>query len=376
MKTRDGVDAPAPVGTLSAQPSVDTLDLDEATNAVDDLYARFQAAQQQVGRAPSTAELDETIYRESLRHNISPEDVAAMADDVRGTLPAGASNAAVVQALQQRVTQQALVNAANPAEVAPRGAQQDSYPRDEHGRISEVYYASYGSNLYAERFMVYINGGSLPGNQLVYSGTADPTPPRDDVSIALPGAQFFAGESRAWSGGVAFLDTTQTSSRSLGRAYHISGEQFADVVAQENGGSAGDSDIDITTVVDSPSGQLDTGGVYGTLVHVGDYNGRPVVTFTSPFTASEAARDGITVTPEGTVASQTERKASEPQRRAAHAATQATLPKDQRTDFEEDWDVFLNTPSQAYVDRIAGGIQESHSLNAHDAHGYVNATTR
>ena len=44
-----------------------------------------------------------------------------------------------------------------------------------------VWYASYGSNLNRARFMAYIEGGTVAGNDVVY-GCTDTTAPRDDIS--------------------------------------------------------------------------------------------------------------------------------------------------------------------------------------------------
>jgi hypothetical protein len=64
-----------------------------------------------------------------------------------------------------------------------------------------VWYASYGSNLNRARFMAYIEGGTVAGNDVVYEGCTDITAPRDDISLELPQSLYFAGWShRAWGG--------------------------------------------------------------------------------------------------------------------------------------------------------------------------------
>jgi hypothetical protein len=363
LRTRTGVTAPTVV-SAHQRPGNET-DLDDTTDSFDDLYVRFSAT-------PSDPE--QLIADTAQRTGWSYERVESVYDDV--TAVCGTDAPDVERVIHDRIEQQNIVDAAPVADLAARGAHAHRYSRDKNGRITQVYYASYGSNLYEERFMVYINGGSLPGNQRVYSGTVDPTPPTDTAPVALPGAQFFAGDSRAWTGGVAFLDTSQQSSRSLGRAYRITGEQFSDVVAQENGGSAGRSTIDVTRAVDSASGVINTGGLYGQLVHVGDFQGAPVVTFTAPFTARDAARDDIAVAASGTVRSRENHPPVPSWRRAVSATVGRVFPR-WKTQLAgaQDWRVFLNTPSEAYSARIAGGLQEAHGLTSQQAYRYVELTT-
>ena len=67
-----------------------------------------------------------------------------------------------------------------------------------------VWYASYGSNLNRARFMAYIEGGTVAGNDVVYEGCTDTTAPRADISLELPQSLYFAGWShRAWGGTAA-----------------------------------------------------------------------------------------------------------------------------------------------------------------------------
>lgn len=168
--------------------------------------------------------------------------------------------------------------------LAEPGSQAHLYPRDENGEISEVYYSSYGSNVNSKRFMSYIEGGKAGSR--TYSGCTDKTEPSDEIRVRYPHPIYYAMKSRVWDGGVAFLDHS-TEGASLGKAYKITGEQFKDVVAQESGGKAGDFKADLNEVVNE--GILpDLERSYGTLVHVGDHNGRPVFTFTSYWTGEDA----------------------------------------------------------------------------------------
>lgn len=173
-----------------------------------------------------------------------------------------------------------------------------------------VWYASYGSNLFTRRFACYLAGGRPPGASRSYPGARDHTPPRDSRAMRLPGQVFFAARSDVWQdGGVAFLDTA-VPSEALLRAYRITHDQFADVVAQEMHRPPGPG-LDMDRLLGE--GRLVLGpGLYETLLVVAQVDGSPVVTFTCP--------DG-----------------------AGRPAT--------------------NAPSAAYLRMIAAGLRQSHGLD-------------
>ncbi len=106
-----------------------------------------------------------------------------------------------------------------------------------------VWYVAYGSNLKLERFMAYLRGGVVEGSPRVHVGCDDPSPPTDDEAIDLRRRMFFAGQRSHWGeGGVAFLREAPVANKSTpwtgyGRRYRITGAQFEQVVAQENGQS-------------------------------------------------------------------------------------------------------------------------------------------
>lgn len=167
------------------------------------------------------------------------------------------------------------------------GSQAESYELGEDGRPKNVWYASYGSNLSRDRFNSYIAGGTPLGSDTSHVGARDKTEPEDDVPIRFHGRMHFAAQSGRWGwGGVAFMDH-DSAGHALGRAYRIGMEQFDDVVAQENGRKPGDIVVDTVKALDFGTERV-VPGLYGTLVHIGDYKGAPVFTFTSNFTASEA----------------------------------------------------------------------------------------
>lgn len=150
-----------------------------------------------------------------------------------------------------------------------------------------VWYVSYGSNLCAARFSCYVAGGRPFGAMREYPGCADPTPPRRSAPVWLSGGIYFALRSRVWGGGVAFYDAALPGEVAA-RGYLITAGQFADVVDQEMHRSPG-SGVDLAPVLGRDgTGRYRTGpGRYETLLRVGELDGRPLLTFTAPWSAAE-----------------------------------------------------------------------------------------
>ncbi|MEO1064798.1 MAG: histone deacetylase [Actinomycetota bacterium] len=152
-----------------------------------------------------------------------------------------------------------------------------------------VWYAAYGSNLSAERFLLYLAGGRPADGQRTHPGARDPSPPRDDRVAHVPGVMGFAGRSLRWSGGTSVLHH-EAPGRSIARLWSISTEQVADVAAQECALEPGEFDVDLDEVVARRS-VVCSPRRYGRLVHLGHREGRPIVTMTSP-RATEPAEPG------------------------------------------------------------------------------------
>lgn len=140
---------------------------------------------------------------------------------------------------------------------------------------SHAWYAAYGSNCDGQRLSAYLAGGRLPATGVEHPGSADPAPPAADVPWHFDRPLRFAGHSRAWGGAPAFLG--EGHGRALGRAWLLSWRQLEDTYAQEN--HCGHRPL---TVDDAVHGAVITDGRYGRLLHVGELDGRPVVTFTAP----------------------------------------------------------------------------------------------
>lgn len=142
-----------------------------------------------------------------------------------------------------------------------------------------VWYAAYGSNLRRARFCCYLAGGTPEGGSWQYPRCSDPRPPRDSRPVRLPYRLYFAGASRTWGGGMAFLDHHRDESLpTLGRAYLITAEQLGEVFAQENRASAVALDLALVSL----EGRCTVGnGNYADLVSCGTHDGVPVITFTA-----------------------------------------------------------------------------------------------
>jgi hypothetical protein len=195
-------------------------------------------------------------------------------------------------------------------------------PGGDDGLPELVWYVSYGSNLNRARFTTYIEGGSIPGNDVVCEGCTDPAPPVDDVSLELPHSLYFAGWSeRAWGGTAAgFITRDAQDTPALARAYLITPLQLQEVVRQENANvaSADDVHLDIGGARRHGHVRMLLEGYYSELIWCGQRDGYPMLSFT----ASE-----------------------------------------NRTDF--------GPPSPAYLRMIRSGLQESHGLNTSDAVDYL-----
>lgn len=149
-----------------------------------------------------------------------------------------------------------------------------------------VWYVSYGSNLNRARFLAYLQGGCVAGNDVVHAGCADPSPPLRDVALELPHSLYFAGHSkRSWGGtSAAFVMIAPHAPPALARAYLITEGQFLDVVRQENahGVVADGFDERVAQAREHGHARLLRSGTYSELVYSGMRDGHPMLTFTAP----------------------------------------------------------------------------------------------
>lgn len=140
-----------------------------------------------------------------------------------------------------------------------------------------VWYAAYGSNLSRTRFGYYLRGGTPEGAGHSYPGSRDRSDPIDDRPWEIQRELVFGGMSRTWGGGVAFVDP-DAEIVTKARLYLITGEQFADVVAQENWLAPGT--VSPPVFVDSAESIVGAEHMYGLVLSLGSLDDRPVLTFT------------------------------------------------------------------------------------------------
>ncbi|KAJ0105004.1 hypothetical protein Patl1_18889 [Pistacia atlantica] len=113
----------------------------------------------------------------------------------------------------------------------------ESAPRRSELSKVDVWYASFGSNMWKPRFLCYIQGGQVEGMKKACSGSMDRNPPKETLWKTFPHRLFFGrNSSRTWGpGGVAFLNPESNDQE---KAYlclnRITLEQFNDVLLQEN----------------------------------------------------------------------------------------------------------------------------------------------
>jgi hypothetical protein len=133
--------------------------------------------------------------------------------------------------------------------------------------------------MHLERLRYYLAGGQPPGNARCYPGCRDRSLPAATVPVLLPGGLYFALESAAWTGGMAFYDPAADGELPA-RAYLVTAGQFADIAAQEMRRDPA-ADLDLGDAVRHGRASLGPGR-YETLVCAGVLDGHPVLTFTAP----------------------------------------------------------------------------------------------
>lgn len=145
-----------------------------------------------------------------------------------------------------------------------------------------IWYASYGSNIFRERFLCYIQGGKPNGSQKEHEGCTDKSLPVGDENIGIKHELYFAQKSKSWNrGGVAFIRTDlNENAETLGRMYKITKEQFIEVVKQENN-FLEELKVDFDKAIRKGSAIFKEKSWYGNLVFLGSNSGASIFTFTN-----------------------------------------------------------------------------------------------
>lgn len=139
-----------------------------------------------------------------------------------------------------------------------------------------VWYAAFGSNMSTARFACYLAGGVPRGTTREYEGCRDPTPPRDQRVITIPGHVRFAGESSVWGGGTAFYMPGGPGVVHA-RAYLLGLDQFGDLVAQETRRPVGRP---LVLAEDGPT-RHGMSHVYDMVLDLGQLDGHRLLTLSS-----------------------------------------------------------------------------------------------
>ncbi|XP_023516037.1 histone deacetylase 5 [Cucurbita pepo subsp. pepo] len=169
---------------------------------------------------------------------------------------------------------------------------------------TDIWYASFGSNMWRPRFLCYIEGGQVEGMKKPCTGSMDKTPPKEMLWKIFPHRLFFGHEyTNIWGqGGAAFLHPESNSDeKSFLCLYRITLEQFNDVLYQENSGSGFLSDNPLLDIANlnkltgnaSTSIEISTGqGWYHNLVYLGKEQELPIVTMTCSHLDMEDFKSG------------------------------------------------------------------------------------
>ncbi|KAL5544607.1 hypothetical protein UlMin_008391 [Ulmus minor] len=167
----------------------------------------------------------------------------------------------------------------------------------------DVWYASFGSNMWQPRFLCYIEGGQAEGMQKACSGSFNKTPPKDIKWKTLPHRLFFGREfSQTWGpGGVAFLNPEKNTEEKVHMClYRITLEQFNDVLLQENTQSTQISSplFDLTALDSVTSGESHSlevnleRGWYRNVVCLGKEHDIAILTMTCKRSETEGFKSG------------------------------------------------------------------------------------
>ncbi len=152
---------------------------------------------------------------------------------------------------------------------------------DEKVKLPErVWYAAYGSNLLLSRMQCYLHGKAPTSAHTPHPGCRNSQDPTEDRLVIADHGLLFGGHSEPWGGGVAFLDPEPESGMTLLRLWNVTREQFEDIAAQENGIPPGSVNIDFASFVQKGGEEIIGGGWYSQGLYLGDFEEKPVVTFT------------------------------------------------------------------------------------------------
>lgn len=154
-----------------------------------------------------------------------------------------------------------------------------------------VFYACYGSNLLGGSFMDYMNQGRS------WQETRFVPADFESARVFLPHNMYYSSIDEA-SGAAAFLDVDHDGF-TLGRIYKLSYHMF-EVLALSESRVPIVYDLPWDHILNNRETILDAvPGHYGRIVNLGECNGTPVLTVTTPKTLDQRVADGDLDSPMG-----------------------------------------------------------------------------
>nr|ACF80379.1 unknown [Zea mays] len=176
---------------------------------------------------------------------------------------------------------------------------------------TDVWYASFGSNMWRPRFLCYIQGGKAEGMNIPCCGSRDTSSPKGTVWKTVPHRLLFGRSSTpCWgTGGVAFLNPEiNYNEKSYVCMYKITLEQFNDILFQENRLVLEDGKDGNTVYPDSPligSSEIKfistnravhlepiKDSWYSNVLYLGNEDEVPILTMTCPASDIERYKSG------------------------------------------------------------------------------------
>ncbi|XP_030493624.2 histone deacetylase 5 [Cannabis sativa] len=167
----------------------------------------------------------------------------------------------------------------------------------------DIWYASFGSNMWQPRFNCYIEGGQVEGMTKPCSGAVDKTLPKEILWKTFPRRLFFGHDfSQTWGpGGVAFVSVESNIQEKVYMClYRITLEQFNDVLLQENSKSLPISSplFDLSALNSFTNGESNSAevnlesGWYRRVVYLGKDHDIPILSMTCKQSEFESFKSG------------------------------------------------------------------------------------
>ncbi|VFQ97970.1 unnamed protein product [Cuscuta campestris] len=186
------------------------------------------------------------------------------------------------------------------AEASDQAIPTSSTWRSELRKI-EVWYASFGSNMYFPRLRCYVEGGQLEGMKRRHAGSMDKTLPMETIWKIFPHRLFFGRDhTLTWGyGGVAFLNPEITEDKSRMCLYRITLEQFNDILLLENVSSYEMTDplfdlAALCSIEDKKTISVEAvkTGWYHNVLYLGKENGIQILTMTCSSSDVDSFKSG------------------------------------------------------------------------------------